>query len=577
MGLSGSELMSEPQRPAGASADVRAVRWNEGRTVAKWGPLAGEYVETRVLAEWLRTVVGQHGRSLRALEARIPYGRTAISENLSGRQRPEWEFVEALLRECVPDDLGAQAKLIPKARFYWEAADPTVATRLPEPDPDLPAADLVPVQGLPGEIQEAIWALGVVAEKQDLVARAQLSVSENLALTNDLLGFQIKFDTAVEDLRTEREALRQERDRLSAERSQHGELRTQLESIREQLVQTQERLEQAESLQADTQRRLDEAERQRRAAEQLRLQAAHQLQQALIAITDTESEPASADEAMVTTAADDRPTSGLLGPVDQQIAREVLRRVDASLSAQQTDLTDLAKDIAPVGTDMRTSTRTVTGALVTEPDAPQTGRLPAGTHPWLIGGFSAAVSVIAAAAVAYTLGWKITDSRSNPSPGAQTSTNTSRPSPPAEGARGGQRLGTPDFAAYCRTRTLGRVVLDHSRHAYGYTCSGSTDGIDVQAACDATYSPPTIDRIADFGGAVWECWATPRGRLGTLDLKKYCGLNGRTAKLKAKNVYGWTCNGETVDPQKACATLYPGTAISRFRAVDEPSSWECWG
>ena len=69
-----------------------------GKPGRRWGELRGEYAEVRQLAATLRDVADSHGVTLRALEDRMAYGHSAISLNLSGVKRPEWDFVVSFLR-----------------------------------------------------------------------------------------------------------------------------------------------------------------------------------------------------------------------------------------------------------------------------------------------------------------------------------------------------------------------------------------------------------------------------------------------------------------------------------------------
>jgi transcriptional regulator with XRE-family HTH domain len=94
--------------------------------------LRGDAVEGRELAEALRTLVDQYGLTIRALERRMPYSKSQISELLSGSRRPAWRFVEDLMAACVGGDENARAVLYPQLRQKWEAADPERATPLLE-------------------------------------------------------------------------------------------------------------------------------------------------------------------------------------------------------------------------------------------------------------------------------------------------------------------------------------------------------------------------------------------------------------------------------------------------------------
>jgi hypothetical protein len=98
-------------------------------------------VETRELARFLRNVVDQHGQSLRRLERPTNFAKTSISERLSGAERPEWEFVEALIKACTGNDQAAADQLLQQARRKWEAAHPSRVRPLEDGAPDPSGAD----------------------------------------------------------------------------------------------------------------------------------------------------------------------------------------------------------------------------------------------------------------------------------------------------------------------------------------------------------------------------------------------------------------------------------------------------
>ncbi|TDD95312.1 helix-turn-helix domain-containing protein [Actinomadura rubrisoli] len=91
--------------------------------MARWAELRGDYVEPRELAQFLRNVVDDYRLSIRQLAERMPYSKSVISERLSGKARPEWKFVEALIDACARSDMRAKARLKADAQEKWEAAD----------------------------------------------------------------------------------------------------------------------------------------------------------------------------------------------------------------------------------------------------------------------------------------------------------------------------------------------------------------------------------------------------------------------------------------------------------------------
>ncbi|RKS73172.1 hypothetical protein BZB76_3856 [Actinomadura pelletieri DSM 43383] len=111
--------------------------------MARWADLRGEHVEPRELARFLRKVVDDHRLSMRLLEERMPYSKSVISERLSGKTRPEWVFVEALIDACARTDMQARARLKVEAQRKWNAADPTRLTPVDDQAGTLGPLDLL--------------------------------------------------------------------------------------------------------------------------------------------------------------------------------------------------------------------------------------------------------------------------------------------------------------------------------------------------------------------------------------------------------------------------------------------------
>lgn len=101
----------------------------------RWGQLRGETVEGRDLAKALRDLLEECNLSTRDLAAKIHHSKTTISDNLSGRHRPDWEFVKALITACAGEDAQARLILVDRFRRLWEAADPAHATLITPDDP----------------------------------------------------------------------------------------------------------------------------------------------------------------------------------------------------------------------------------------------------------------------------------------------------------------------------------------------------------------------------------------------------------------------------------------------------------
>ncbi|SPL95816.1 High-affnity carbon uptake protein Hat/HatR [[Actinomadura] parvosata subsp. kistnae] len=315
--------------------------------MAKWGPLRGQYVQTRELAMTLRAIADQQRQSVRGLAEKIPYGRSVISAHLNGARRPEWAFVEAFLAACAGRDEQALQLLRAKVRPLWEAADPAVATVLDEP---AEVAEEQAVELVPASVRQWVTMLAEVAGKQQMLARAQLAVTRHQALSAGLLEMLGRLAQAVADLTQERDDLRAERDTLLAARHQQAGLEGELARIRQELLDTQERLEIAEELYEQTSRRLDQAERQRAHAERLKQQAFAQLRSVLQAMDAPSALSAPPTGDLRVAAADD--PAGLMGEDDQQATAEVLSRLDHVLAGEAATLDGLSHDLT-AGTSKR--------------------------------------------------------------------------------------------------------------------------------------------------------------------------------------------------------------------------------
>ncbi|MFE9482855.1 hypothetical protein ACFYNM_30115 [Streptomyces spororaveus] len=72
------------------------------------------------MARFLRHLMDEHGVTMRALEERIPYARSTISENLKGKVPPE-AFVAAVVKAVVLEP-RKQAIDLRRAKDLWDAA-----------------------------------------------------------------------------------------------------------------------------------------------------------------------------------------------------------------------------------------------------------------------------------------------------------------------------------------------------------------------------------------------------------------------------------------------------------------------
>ena len=299
-----------------------------GKPGRKWASLRGEHTEVRELASVLRDVADGRAVTLRDLEARMPFRRSAISQNLSGSKRPAWEFISAFLEACTGRDRRAKEILEAKIRPLWEAANPARA----QPIANLPALSDGPT---PTELGTWVTALHETARSQQVVARLQLSVSRHQDLVGGLIHMIERLNRAVAELTAERDALRHkviDREIVTEELAQARAL----------LVDTQERLDASERFQAQTSRRLDEAVRQLEIAERLKADALTQAEATRRRLARLErhavrlvGEPDDED------LPEDYDVTALMGEADQSIAAEILRHVDDVLEQEADNLDDL--------------------------------------------------------------------------------------------------------------------------------------------------------------------------------------------------------------------------------------------
>ncbi|WP_329583693.1 hypothetical protein [Streptomyces sp. NBC_01361] len=95
-----------------------AGRKGRGRA---WAQLRAQTEQAAALAQFLRDLIDLHGVTLRQLEAAVMYGKSTISDNLSGKVPPK-AFVDAVVRAVVTEP-RKQALDLDKAFRLWEAAN----------------------------------------------------------------------------------------------------------------------------------------------------------------------------------------------------------------------------------------------------------------------------------------------------------------------------------------------------------------------------------------------------------------------------------------------------------------------
>jgi len=156
------------------------------------------------------------------------------------------------------------------------------------------------------------------------------------------------------------------------------------------------------------------------------------------------------------------------------------------------------------------------------------------------------------------------------------------PQPKPAGPVTPHNLGAPNFDGYCQHIGWGSAVTT-ANNAYGWHCSANPSLVlSIQGACAWTYGlslSKVIDVSTDYYvPASWQCWRT-NGVLGQLNIATYCTEAGLgSAKLTARNAYGWSCAGQAaIDTNAACQLVFHnGNAFSRFAVFADPYSWQCW-
>jgi hypothetical protein len=329
-----------------------------GKPGRAWGPLRGDVLEVRELAQWLRDRADESGLRLRDLAERTPYARDFISRSINGEQRPRWEFVKAFVEACAGDDRKAREKLLDQARYRWEAADPATGTRLPVTTP-LPAGSAGVARGSGRSIEELASGLHALARSQERQASALIAVTRHQAMVTGLITMTQQLHRAVVVLTAERDALREQRDELRS-RDNAAE---QVAEAQRQLSDTQARLQKAEEMQHATKQRLDATLAQLAEAERLRDEAVRQAQSAHRRLAEVRqivqpSIESNESEGAPSVLAQD---GDLMGADDQWVAQAIIEDVDSLLEEGADNLSQLREDLGATGSEHVTVVGNVAG------------------------------------------------------------------------------------------------------------------------------------------------------------------------------------------------------------------------
>lgn len=202
-----------------------------------------------------------------------------------------------------------------------------------------------------------------VASTKDTVARVQESIGLHHRLIDLLYQMLRNVQQAVGTLTAERDALREE---LRVRDEAHAEL----QETRARLNDTRQRLKEAERVQAETTQRLNHVQRQRAEAEQLKKEAVEQLSRMQARLADFQHPfPSSVGRQVeqLKEAADS--AAPLMGETDQQVASDVLRRVDDVLEQEAVNLNKLRGIVSESGkSDAVTSSDSLSAPMVQSDD-----------------------------------------------------------------------------------------------------------------------------------------------------------------------------------------------------------------
>ena len=116
-----------------------------------WGALRGDHPGINSLVSALRDLIQASGLTLRSLP--VPYGKSSISDKLSGRVPVPWELVEAVVLACAAAqgmNESSRDQHLRKFRALWEwAEDPKSAGPAYPPSSVSPKSGTVPVSEQP--------------------------------------------------------------------------------------------------------------------------------------------------------------------------------------------------------------------------------------------------------------------------------------------------------------------------------------------------------------------------------------------------------------------------------------------
>ncbi|MFI0742412.1 hypothetical protein ACH4PU_30700 [Streptomyces sp. NPDC021100] len=193
------------------------------------------------MAQFLRDLIDLHGITLRQLQEAVPYGKSTISDNLSGKVPPK-AFVDAVVKAVVTEP-RKRALDLERAHRLWQAADkpPSAAPQ----SPASPGGALAVIEKTNDRLavmtdrtlelqQERLGAHQLTLLLLRLVARLQEDLD---ALTAAPAAAQEQIDTLTEQLRIARQELELARQARQEAELLAGRAQAQTTTLQEELAQ----------------------------------------------------------------------------------------------------------------------------------------------------------------------------------------------------------------------------------------------------------------------------------------------------------------------------------------------------
>jgi hypothetical protein len=208
-----------------------------------WAPLRAQTPQAGELARFLRQLIDHHGFTLRRLGGAVPYGKSTISDNLSGRV-PPLAFVEAVVTAVVAEPRKRGMDL-ERARALWRAADKPPAPAATAQTAAQPSASTVAVIKTTSDTLAVVYDRNVALEREKATSHQLVLLLVRLvaALNDKVEQLSAIPDTAAE-LAAVNEQLHQARQELERARQARQDAEALAARAQRQTVSLQEELAQ---------------------------------------------------------------------------------------------------------------------------------------------------------------------------------------------------------------------------------------------------------------------------------------------------------------------------------------------